>query len=169
MAARPIVLGLVSDTHGLLRPEILDVLRGSDRIVHAGDVGDPAILEALARLAPLTVVRGNVDEGDWADRLPATATIEAGPGMRLLVIHDLGALEGDPAAAGFGAVVHGHSHRPGSFRKHGVLYVNPGSAGPRRFSLPISAGRLVVAGDALSVELVPIEAAPIRRRNRSSA
>ncbi len=148
-------MGLISDTHGLLRPEALELLGGSDLIVHAGDVGDPGIAARLACLAPVVVVRGNVDKGAWAEALPETETVEAG-GALLHVLHDIADLALDPAAAGFGAVVSGHSHRAGVGRKDGVLYVNPGSAGPRRFSLPISVGRLVVDGGELSVELIEI-------------
>lgn len=154
--SRGIVVGLISDTHGLLRPDALDALRGSDLIVHAGDVGDPGILDELARLAPLTTVRGNVDRQDWCRSLPDTAVVQVEENVRLHVLHDIGALDLDPAAAGFRAVIHGHSHKPGFFRKDGVLYVNPGSAGRRRFSLPVSAGRLSVEGGELSVRLIEI-------------
>lgn len=155
---RQVTIGLISDTHGLLRPEALDALQGSDRIIHAGDVGDPAILIELARIAPVTAVRGNIDRGSWADALPAKAVLEVG-GARILVLHNLADLDVDPAAAGFRAAVHGHSHRPGHWAKDGVLYVNPGSAGPRRFALPISAGRLVVGDAGLSVDLIAIKPA----------
>jgi uncharacterized protein len=153
---RASVVGLISDTHGLLRPEALDLLRGSDLIVHAGDIGDPAILEELARLAPVTAVRGNVDTGDWAQAIPATEVVEVG-GALLYVLHDVGDLDLRPDAAGFQAVVSGHSHKPGMRWKDGVLYVNPGAAGPRRFSLPISVGRLFVDDGKLSAELIEIE------------
>jgi putative phosphoesterase len=153
-----LTIGLVSDTHGLLRPEALAALGGSDFIIHAGDVGDPAILDELARLAPVTAVRGNIDRGPWAAALPETRVLAAGT-ARIYVLHDIGALDLDPAAAGFHAVIYGHSHQPGQHRKDGVLYVNPGSAGPRRFSLPISAGRLVVEGTTLSAELLELRLA----------
>ena len=155
--SRPIVIGLISDTHGLLRPEALDLLAGSDCIVHAGDIGDPDIIAALARIAPVTAVRGNVDTGAWAGSLPQTALLEIGSAVLLYVLHNIDDLELDPAAAGFGVVVYGHSHKPGFYRKDGVLYVNPGSAGPRRFSLPISVGRLLADGGQVSVELLTVE------------
>jgi hypothetical protein len=138
-------VGLISDTHGLLRPEALEALRGSRHIVHAGDIGDPAILEALSRLAPVTAVRGNNDTGPWARKLRDTATLEIGP-ARIYVLHDLKTLAIDPAGEGFRAVVSGHSHRPGEEWRGGVLYVNPGSAGPRRFRLPVSVGKLLLFG-----------------------
>ncbi len=152
-AGRGHVVGLISDTHGLLRPEALAALRGSDRIVHAGDIGDPGILDALSRLAPVTAIRGNVDTAPWASILPATTTL-ALDGTVILVIHDLADL--DPAAAGFRVVVSGHSHRPGIRECDGVLFVNPGSAGRRRFRLPVSVARLHLAGAAVTAELVDL-------------
>jgi putative phosphoesterase len=146
-------VGLISDTHGLLRPEALAALRGSRCIVHAGDIGDPAILEALARLAPVTAVRGNNDTGPWARKLRDTAVLQAG-GARIYLLHDLKALDIDPAAEGFAAVVSGHSHKPAETRRDGVLYVNPGSAGPRRFRLPVSVGRLFVRNSTVEAELI---------------
>jgi putative phosphoesterase len=151
------VVGLVSDTHGLLRPEALDLLRGSDVIVHAGDIGDPEILAELARLAPVVAVRGNIDTAPWALTLPETEVLEVDGSARLYVLHNIGDLALDPAAAGFHAVISGHSHKPGTRLQDGVLYVNPGSAGPRRFSLPISVGRLFVEAGSVSVDLVEIE------------
>ncbi|MBW4025006.1 MAG: metallophosphoesterase family protein [Proteobacteria bacterium] len=151
-----VVVGLISDTHGLLRPEALDLLRGSDFIIHAGDVGDPTILDELARLAPVTAVRGNVDTGAWAQALPQTQTLEVAGSTRLYVLHAIEDLDVDPAAAGLKAVVSGHSHKPGSRLKDRVLYVNPGSAGPRRFTLPISVGRLVVDDTGVSFNLFAI-------------
>jgi putative phosphoesterase len=151
------VVGLISDTHGLLRPEALDLLRNSDFIVHAGDVGDPAILTELGRLAPVTAIRGNIDKGAWAQSLPKTEVLQVGEAAFVYVLHSIEDLDLDPAAAGFQAVICGHSHKPGFRWKDGVLYVNPGSAGPRRFSLPVSIGRLLVDGDKVSVELVEIE------------
>jgi putative phosphoesterase len=153
-----IIVGLISDTHGLLRPEALARLAGSDFIVHAGDIGDPAIIDALSRLAPVTAVRGNVDRAAWAQSFPETEVLAVGEDVLLYVLHDIGALDLDPAAAGFRAVISGHSHKPGFSWKEGVLYVNPGSAGPRRFSLPISIGRLVVDGGTLSVDLLELAA-----------
>ena len=138
-------VGLISDTHGLLRPEALAFLAGSDHIVHAGDVGDPAILDALAAIAPLTVVRGNVDTDAWALRLPETARVTIG-GVTIYALHDLAALDMKPQAHGIRVVVYGHSHKPSEAERDGVLYVNPGSAGPRRFRLPISAAELIIDG-----------------------
>ena len=151
-----IVVGLISDTHGLLRPEALDALQGSDLIVHAGDIGDPRILGELARLAPVTAVRGNVDTANWTRSIRETEAIEVGASTRLYVLHRIEDLGVDPAAAGFHAVIFGHSHKAETRWKDGVLYVNPGSAGPRRFSLPISVARLLVEGETLSVELVEL-------------
>ncbi|HVR51619.1 MAG TPA: metallophosphoesterase family protein [Pseudorhodoferax sp.] len=142
-------IGLLSDTHGLLRPQVLDFLRGSDHIVHAGDICDPAILEALAALAPLTAVRGNNDHGAWAEALPETATVDIG-GLRLHVLHDLAQLRPGIAAAGVQVVVTGHSHKPRIAREAGLLFVNPGSCGPRRFALPVAAGELRVDGADVS-------------------
>jgi uncharacterized protein len=146
-------IGLISDTHGLLRPEALEFLRGSDHIVHAGDIGDPAILEALATLAPVTAVRGNNDMAPWAAGIEEQAVLEMA-GLRIHVLHDIAQLEVDPAAAGIHAVVTGHSHKPAARTHGGVLYVNPGSAGPRRFRLPVSIGELRVANGALQPRLV---------------
>ena len=148
-------IGLISDTHGLLRPAALDWLAGCDRIVHAGDIGNAAILERLAAIAPLSVVRGNNDTADWARDLPATLTLEAG-GLRIHVLHDVKQLALDPVAAEIAVVVAGHSHRPGIARRDGVLFVNPGSAGPRRFSLPIGAGELHIDGGTVEARLVTL-------------
>ena len=139
--SRAAVVGLISDTHGLLRPEALRALDGSDLIIHAGDVGKPEILDALRALAPLVAVRGNVDRGEWASTLPLTAAAEAGPAA-IYVLHDIQQLDLDPAAAGFHIVVSGHSHKPSRIERDGVLYINPGSAGPRRFKLPLTIARL---------------------------
>ena len=135
------VLGLISDTHGLLRPEALRALQGSDLVIHAGDVGRPEILDRLRSIAPVVAVRGNIDRGPWASALPATAVAESA-GVRIYVLHDIHDLDLDPAAAGFHVVVSGHSHQPASAERAGVLYINPGSAGPRRFRLPITVARL---------------------------
>jgi putative phosphoesterase len=134
-------IGILSDTHGLLRPEAATALRGSDLIVHAGDVGNPEILERLREIAPTFAVRGNVDTAPWAMRLPLTEVVEAGD-HQLYVLHDLATLDLDPAAAGFAAVISGHSHKPVAETRNGVLYLNPGSAGPKRFNLPICLARL---------------------------
>jgi len=134
-------VGLISDTHGLLRPEAVEALQGSDLILHAGDIGDPAIIETLRRLAPVVAVRGNIDKGDWACDFPEKAVAEAG-GVRIYVLHDINELDIDPASAGYALVASGHSHKPGKVERSGVLYVNPGSAGPRRFRLPVTVARL---------------------------
>lgn len=150
-------IGLISDTHGLLRPEAIAFLRGCEHIVHGGDIGDARILQALAAIAPLTAVRGNNDQGAWAEAVPETALLELG-GLRLYAIHDLAQLDIDPVAAGIRVVVAGHSHRPRAEERDGVLYLNPGSAGPRRFRLPISAAELKIERDVVTpriVELVP--------------
>ncbi len=149
-------IGLISDTHGLLRPEALDILRGSDFIVHAGDIGHPDILAKLSRLAPVTAIRGNIDTAAWAQSLPATDVLDIGGTTFLYVLHSIADLDLNPAAAGFHAVISGHSHKPEITWKDGVLYVNPGSAGRRRFSLPISLGYLHVENGTLSAELVEI-------------
>ena len=150
---RPARVGLISDTHGLLRPEATAFLHGSDFIVHAGDIVDAAILDRLAAIAPVTAVRGNNDKGAWAMRLSETEVLEIDE-VLIYVLHDLAALDVDPAAAGFRVVVSGHSHRPRITERDGVLYVNPGSAGPRRFSLPIAAAELTVSGDKVDARLV---------------
>ena len=150
-----LVLGLIADTHGLLRPEAVAALGGMDRILHAGDIGDPAILAALGEIAPVTAIRGNIDKGAWAAALPERAVVAAA-GASLLMLHDVKTLDLDPAAAGFQAVIAGHSHQPGIRTEAGVLYVNPGSAGPRRFRLPISVARLVAADGALEAELITL-------------
>src|SRR5215471_9451576 len=151
-----LLVGIISDTHGLMRPQALDALRGSDLIIHAGDVGQPDVLEPLRALAPLHVVRGNVDRGAWAARLPATAHVDAG-GHVFHVLHNIAELDLDPAAAGFSAVVYGHSHQPSIETRDGVLYLNPGSAGPRRFRLPVTLARVAVAGTELTAEIVELD------------
>jgi uncharacterized protein len=150
--AGPTRIGLISDTHGLLRPEALDALRGSDFIVHAGDIGHVGILRELAKLAPVTAVRGNNDNGTWAAGLRQAEVLNAGE-VFIYVIHDLAQLDLDPVAAGVHVVVSGHSHRPGFEERNGVLYVNPGSAGPRRFTLPVSVGELAVSGLGIKPKL----------------
>ena len=145
-------IGLISDTHGLLRPEAVEALRGSSLILHAGDVGKPEILEELRKIAPVVAVRGNVDKGDW---LPETAVVETEHGL-IYVLHDLKELEIDPAAKGYRMVLSGHSHKPGSEERGGVLYVNPGSAGPRRFRLPVTVARLDLRGPVWDVRFVAL-------------
>jgi len=149
------VIGVISDTHGLLRSEAVEELRGVSRILHAGDVGTPEVLAALNEIAPVTAVRGNVDHGSWATRLPTSEVVEV-EGVSIYVMHILTELDLKPEAAGFGVVVYGHSHEPKSEVRNGVLYFNPGSAGPRRFKLPVTVGKLVVDGGAVRGEIVEI-------------
>src|SRR5262249_52389055 len=149
-------VALLSDTHGLLRPEALAFLRGADHIVHAGDIGDAGVLEALRRIAPLTAVRGNNDLGRWAEKIAETELVKFG-GVSVYVLHDLKQLGLDPAAAGFHVVVSGHSHQPRIDEREGVLYVNPGSCGPRRFKLPISVGELRISGESVKPKLVELK------------
>ena len=151
-------VGLISDTHGLLRPEALAFLRGSDHIIHAGDIIGPDILVPLEAIAPLTVVRGNNDRGAWARTIPETAVLRIGP-VAIYVIHDLKQLPIDPAAEGMRVVVAGHSHRPSRAERGGVLYLNPGSAGRRRFTLPVSVGELLIDGDRVTARLVTLDIA----------
>jgi putative phosphoesterase len=152
-------VGVISDTHGLLRPEAVAALEGSELIIHAGDVGNAAILARLAEVAPVHAVRGNTDHGAWAAKLPMAEAVEV-EGVGLYVLHILEDLDLDPGAAGYAAVIHGHSHRPLIERRRGVLYLNPGSAGPRRFNLPITLVRLSVDGGDLEAELVDLERLP---------
>lgn len=155
MKSNQIIVGVISDTHGLLRPEAVAPLRGSDYIIHAGDVGDAEILKQLNAIAPLTAVRGNVDREPWARKLPETQVLEAG-GISIYVLHSVADLDLKPEAAGFAAVVSGHSHMPKQEVRKGVLYFNPGSAGPRRFKLPVSVGRLVIRGGKVRGEILRI-------------
>jgi len=148
-------IGLISDTHGLLRPEAKQALAGVSHIVHAGDVGAAAVLTELAKLAPVHAVRGNNDRGAWARRLPLSASLEL-EGVGILVLHDLKELDIDPVDAGLSVVVAGHSHRPLIERRDAVLYVNPGSAGPRRFSLPVTVGFLELAAGAAHARIQPL-------------
>lgn len=150
------MVGLISDTHGLVREEAVRALQGSELIIHAGDVGKPAVLDALRNLAPVVVVRGNVDSGPWGEGLPPTAIAEI-DGKIIYVLHDIHQLDLDPAAAGFHVVVSGHSHKPSRFEKSGVLYVNPGSAGPRRFDLPITVACLDVGAEPCKVDFIDLE------------
>lgn len=150
-------VGLVADTHGLLRPEAMAALRGSDLLIHAGDIGDPAILERLAQIAPVTAVRGNNDRGSWAERLPHRDRVRAGAAL-IYVVHDLAELDLEPAAAGCSVVVSGHSHRPKQEWRDGVLFVNPGSAGPRRFNLPVAVGYLLVSAGGVEAGLIELPA-----------
>jgi uncharacterized protein len=150
-----VLIGIISDTHGLLRPEAITALHGSDYIIHAGDVGDPVILNKLAEIGPLTAIRGNVDREAWARKMPATNVLEAG-GISIYVLHNLQDLDLKPEAAGFAVVISGHSHVPKQEERNGVLYFNPGSAGPRRFRLPVSIGQLKVKGGKVSAEIIEL-------------
>jgi putative phosphoesterase len=149
-------VGVISDTHGLLRESALKALAGVDLIIHAGDVGDPAILKRLREIAPVTAVRGNIDKGDWALALPMTTVVECGEQL-IYILHDVNELDLDPRAAGISAVISGHSHQPGSEVRDGVLFLNPGSAGPRRFKLPITLVRLTVSATRMVPELLHLE------------
>jgi putative phosphoesterase len=149
------LLGIISDTHGLMRPEAIAALRDSDLIIHAGDVGKPDVIDHLRAIAPVFAVRGNIDTQAWATALPETEIVQIAQ-LRLYLLHDLSHLAIDPAAAGFAAVVFGHSHNPSSETRNGVLYLNPGSAGPRRFRLPLTIGRLRVTGKKIEPEIVEL-------------
>jgi uncharacterized protein len=148
-------VGVISDTHGLLRPEAMTALEGSERIIHAGDVGRESILDALERIAPVTAVRGNVDTDAWARRLPMTELLEIG-GAKIYVIHIVEDIDVDLAAMGVAVAISGHSHRPGIVEKNGVTYLNPGSAGPSRFHLPATVARLFVEDGRARAEIVEI-------------
>jgi hypothetical protein len=150
------LIGVISDTHGLLRPQAVRAMEGVELIIHAGDIGDPKILGALARIAPVHAVRGNTDRGDWAHDLPHTLIVEVG-GVHLYVLHELFCLDLDPAAAGISAVIFGHSHSPQLEHKNGVLFLNPGSAGPRRFTLPVSLALLKIDGNSLEPQLIDLK------------
>jgi uncharacterized protein len=148
-------IGIISDTHGLLRPEAVAALQGSDYIIHAGDIGDPDVLKQLAKIAPTTAIRGNVDREVWAEKVPANDVLGVG-GISIYVLHNLRDLDLKPEPAGFSVVIYGHSHVAKLETKNGVLYFNPGSAGPRRFRLPVTLGRLTVNGGKASAEIVEI-------------
>jgi putative phosphoesterase len=148
-------IGVISDTHGLIRPEALAALGGCELILHAGDVGSRSVLEALGTIAPVVAVRGNSDKGPWAQDLPVTEVAEA-DGQLIYLLHDLGELDLDPAAAGFRVVISGHSHRPTVQEKQGVLYLNPGSAGPRRFKLPVTVARLRLDANHADSEILEL-------------
>ena len=149
------LIGVISDTHGLVRPEALDALRGVNLILHAGDVGGSQVLEALKGLAPVVAVRGNNDKGEWAEKLPDREVVEVGA-VNIYLLHNVKEIDLSPAATSFQVVVSGHSHKPSVEERKGVLYVNPGSAGRRRFSLPVSVARLRVNGEAVIAELVEL-------------
>ena len=149
------LIGVISDTHGLLRPEALAALQGSDRIIHAGDIGDPAILDRLAEIVPVTAVRGNVDREAWAKSIAETELLEV-DGASIYILHILENLDLQPKAAGIQAVIYGHSHAPKQEMKDGVLYINPGSAGPRRFQLPVTVGKLIVDAGKIRSEIIQL-------------
>lgn len=152
------VIGVISDTHGLLRPEALEVLEGVERILHAGDVGGAEILEGLEAIAPVVSVRGNTDHGPFGASLPVSQLVDLGAdGPYAYIIHDIDQLDIDPSAAGVSVVVFGHSHRPANEVRRGVLYFNPGAAGHRRFSLPITVGRLHLSADGIRAEILDLE------------
>ena len=155
MSRTEFTVGLISDTHGLLCPEAIAALTGSDHIIHAGDIGNADILRQLSAIAPVTAVRGNNDQGAWTSRIPETEVVQVGAAI-IYVIHDVHALNLDPAAAGFHAVIAGHSHRPGIELHQGVLFINPGSAGPRRFKLPVSMGHLTISGTSITPRLLEL-------------
>lgn len=149
-------IGVISDTHGLLRPEAVAALQGSDLIIHAGDIGRLEVIEQLAAISPVTAVRGNIDQAAWADEFSETEVVQAND-MLIYVLHNLKTLDLDPQAAGFRVVVSGHSHQPKIVEKDGTLYLNPGSAGPRRFKLPIAIGRLIIAGEHVQGEILTLD------------
>jgi putative phosphoesterase len=149
------LIGVISDTHGLLRPEVAAALAGVELIIHAGDIGNPQILEVLTRIAPVHAVRGNTDRAAWAAALPHTRVVEVG-GVLIYVLHELFTLDLDPAAAGFAAVIFGHSHQPHMERKNDVLYLNPGSAGPRRFKLPVTLALVQIQGHDLNPKFLKL-------------
>jgi uncharacterized protein len=151
-----VIVGVISDTHGLLRPEALDMLRGSEHIIHAGDIGAPEIVPALEKIAPVTAIRGNVDHQAWCRKFHETEVVNL-EGVHIYILHDVNALDLNPKAAGFAAVISGHSHKPNQEMKDGVLYFNPGSAGPRRFKLPITVGRLEISGGKLAATVLSLE------------
>lgn len=149
-------VGVISDTHGLLRPAAVESLHGAEHILHAGDVGDPAILDALRTVAPVTAIRGNIDEGGPCGGLPATELVEIG-GRNIYMLHDVKQLDLNPEAAGIAAVVFGHSHKPAIEWRRGVLFLNPGSAGPRRFQLPVTIAWLEVEPHVLDARIIDLK------------
>jgi putative phosphoesterase len=151
-----LLLGVISDTHGLLRPQAVAGLRGSDLIIHAGDVGNAGIIDELRVIAPVFAIRGNIDTAPWAKRLPASDVVEVGQ-LLFYVLHNIADLDLDPPTAGFAAVVYGHSHRPAIESRDSVLYLNPGSAGPRRFKLPVTVARVTISGSEMWPEIVELE------------
>lgn len=150
------IIGVISDTHGLLRPEAVNALTGVDLILHAGDIGAREVLTRLRSIAPVVAVRGNTDNGNWVEALAETEVTEVGS-VVIYMLHDLQEIDVSPAAAGFHVVISGHSHQPLIETRGGVLFINPGSAGPRRFKLPVSVGRLTIDGAAVRGEVVPLD------------
>ena len=153
--ANETLIGVISDTHGLLRPGAVDALRGVRMILHAGDIGKPAVLAELEKIAPVTTIRGNNDRGEWAAEIPETRALIVGD-VSIFVLHDVKQLAIDAAASGFGVVIAGHSHKPRAESVGGVLFLNPGSAGPRRFKLPVTVARLRVGGGKASAEIIEL-------------
>ena len=150
------VIGVISDTHGMLSNRAIDALKGSNAVLHAGDVGSPGVLEALEEIAPVYPVKGNTDRGIWTERLPMTQLVELG-GRLFYVIHNLGDLDIVPESIGVDAVIYGHTHIPKEERKKGVLYFNPGSAGPKRFRLPVCLGKITITNGDLTAEWIDLE------------
>ena len=151
----PCVIGLISDTHGLIRPEAIEALQGVDLVVHAGDIGKPEVLNALKAIGPLVAIKGNNDIGAWASILPDTRLVQTA-NMKLYVIHNVKELDCEPAAEGYAVVISGHSHKPSVLTRDGVLFVNPGSAGPRRFKLPVAVGKLFIQNQRVNAELIEL-------------
>jgi len=156
MSLKPVTVAVLSDTHGLLRSSVVERIQGVDHILHAGDVGDAAILEALRHIAPVTAIRGNVDTSAWARELPETEVFNRG-GQTFYLVHNIDDLDIDPQAGGFAGVIYGHSHQPSIENRNGVLYLNPGSIGPRRFNLPISFAMLEIDGHRVDPRLVELD------------
>lgn len=158
------LIGVISDTHGLMRPEALGALAGADLIIHAGDIGKPAVVAALQSVAKVIAIRGNNDRGPWARKFPETAIVKTG-GIKIFIAHDLKEMKLDPKAAGIRVVISGHSHAPSMGERGGVLFLNPGSAGPRRFNLPVSVARLRIAGATVEARIVKLNAVAPAKKN----
>ncbi len=150
------MIGLISDTHGLVRPQALDALRGVDLLIHAGDIGKAEVLDALKRIAPLHAIKGNNDRGAWVKRLPDTMILTVG-GVKVYLIHDVHELSFEPSKHGIAVVISGHSHKPSIVERDGVLFVNPGSAGPRRFKLPVAVGKLRIADRKMRAAIIELQ------------
>lgn len=149
------LIGIISDTHGLVRPQAIDALKGADLILHAGDIGNQQVLDTLKNIAPVVAVRGNNDKGDWAQALPDWEVVEVGK-VSIYMLHDVKEIDISPSGAGFHVVVSGHSHKPSVEERRGVLYVNPGSAGPRRFTLPVSLAHLQISGEKVRANIIEL-------------